>query len=243
MYDPAYFGRLRTDSTASSSSSETTADPSSSLSWSDASDHEDVPGRPYQERRPLREDASISNYQVIRAKGQLPERLLQAKTYIKSESLHENEPIFIARRRPQSAWSRAPSVQHPKTLHRTAFEVRLFDDFWKLYLPQSESAQPRQSLGFLIPAWTEVLRDYYYQQSDAVRLAFLAVCMARVGRHSQQRRMVEEGMKQYGRALFQTNAILGDRAKAQSEITPLACQLCGVYEVSLISIVLPTVLH
>ena len=121
---------------------------------------------------------------------------------------------------------------NPRAFSLTAFESQLVDQFFGLYYPRSNLAQPEQRFGFLVPQ-SEVVRSIAQTQLEPLRLAFLAVCLTRVGQYKNDRQLTDQSMRHYGKALYQLNTLLSDSTKNQDDDAALACQLCGMYEVSL----------
>ena len=130
---------------------------------------------------------------------------------------------------PVAQWE--PLVALPHTFNRTAFESQSFSLFWDLYLPAADGF-PAQGLGFLIPNWAVFLREASWSASEALRLSLLAMCLARIGHHSNDRSLIEEGMKQYVKALAKIHDALNDGLSTQSDEVGVACELLATYEVS-----------
>jgi hypothetical protein len=79
--------------------------------------------------------------------------------------------------------------------------------------------------------WTLVIPQMSSDET-ALNLAFLAVSAARVGRDNNDRRLVEESLKTYGRAPRDLQSALYDPNRMYSDATLVACMLLNLYESS-----------
>ena len=104
--------------------------------------------------------------------------------------------------------------------------------FWDLYMPQGDCAVKDD---FILKCghpvnWTLVIQQMSSEET-ALNLAFLAVSAARVGRDLNDKRLVEESLKIYGKALRDLQSALYDPKRMYSDGTLVACMLLGLYEI------------
>ena len=116
-------------------------------------------------------------------------------------------------------------------LRRVALGKQYQDLFWDLYLPQGDCAVKDE---FILKCghpvnWTFVIQQMSGEET-ALNLAFLAVSAARVGRDHNDKRLVEESLKIYGKALRDLQSALYDPKRMYSDGTLVACMLLGLYE-------------
>lgn len=78
--------------------------------------------------------------------------------------------------------------------------------------------------------WTLVIPQMPSDET-ALNLAFLAVSAARVGRDHHDRRLIEESLKIYGKALRDLQSALYDPKRMYSDGTLVACMLLNLYEI------------
>jgi hypothetical protein len=115
---------------------------------------------------------------------------------------------------------------------RIAFGKQFQDLFWDLYMPQGDCAVKDE---FILKCghpinWTLVIPQMPGDET-ALNLAFLAVSAARVGRDHKDRRLVEESLKIYGKALRDLQSALYDPKRMYSDETLVACMLLNLYEI------------
>lgn len=115
---------------------------------------------------------------------------------------------------------------------RIAFGKQFQDLFWDLYMPQGDCAVKDE---FILKCghpinWTLVIPQMPGDET-ALHLAFLAVSAARVGRDHKDRRLVEESLKIYGKALRDLQSALYDPKRMYSDETLIACMLLNLYEI------------
>jgi hypothetical protein len=78
--------------------------------------------------------------------------------------------------------------------------------------------------------WTLVIQQMSSDET-ALNQAFLAVSAARVGRDHGDKRLVEESLKVYGKALRDLQSALYDPKRMYSDGTLVACMLLNLYEI------------
>jgi hypothetical protein len=117
-------------------------------------------------------------------------------------------------------------------LRRVAFGKQCQDLFWDLYMPQGDCAVKDE---FILKCghpvnWTLVIQQMSTDET-ALNLAFLAVSAARVARDHNDRGLLQESLKVYGKALRDLQSALWDPKRMYSDGTLVACMLLGLYEI------------
>ena len=162
------------------------------------------------------------------------EKTLRSTPWSSNQPIETNDPIHARRQSQIQVLHRdtgAKMTAYPRTLSRSAFESLLIDRFFDLYYPQTIWSRPEQQFGFLVPH-SEVVTTVTQTQFEPLRQALLAICLTRVGQSTRDRKLVEQSMRHYSKALFHLNKLLADEKSAQKDATALACLICGMYEVS-----------
>ena len=118
------------------------------------------------------------------------------------------------------------------SFRRVALGQQFQNLFWDLYMPQGDCAVKD---AFILKCghpvnWTLVIRQMVNDET-ALNLAFLAVSAARIGRDHNDKRLVEESLKLYGKALRDLQSALYDPKRMYSDGTLVACMLLGLYEI------------
>ena len=114
-------------------------------------------------------------------------------------------------------------------LRRVAFGKQCQDLFWDLYMPQGDCAVKDE---FILKCghpvnWTLVIQQMSTDET-ALNLAFLAVSAARVARDHNDRGLLQESLKIYGKALRDLQSALWDPKRMYSDGTLVACMLLGL---------------
>ena len=115
---------------------------------------------------------------------------------------------------------------------RVALGKQCQDLFWDLYMPQGDCAVKD---AFILKCghpvnWMLIIQQMSSDET-ALDLAFLGVSAARVGRDHNDKRLVEESLKIYGKALKDLQSALYDPKRMYSDGTLMACMLLGLYEI------------
>ena len=119
----------------------------------------------------------------------------------------------------------------PDDLSRTAFENKALTLFWDLYLPKGDKGLFHSSIiGPRSQSWTEIVRDLNLDDRT-LRPALLAVCLARIGESKKDPPLIQQGIKQYGKALLEMNQALHDKNRAQTDEVLATGKLMAAYEV------------
>ncbi|KAF2172354.1 hypothetical protein M409DRAFT_50068 [Zasmidium cellare ATCC 36951] len=118
-------------------------------------------------------------------------------------------------------------LQH-RSFSRTALEIQVVDQFWKIYLPRDDPNTVY--IGAIVKApWKRAVQAICLQDRW-VLIALQACAFMSLGRLQRNRHYVQYGRQLYGRALRETNNAIRDPARAQSDGTLASCKLLGMYE-------------
>ncbi|ETN44630.1 uncharacterized protein HMPREF1541_10300 [Cyphellophora europaea CBS 101466] len=103
--------------------------------------------------------------------------------------------------------------------------------FWNLYMPHGDCIVKDE---FILKCghpmnWTEVVNELPNEES-CLESAFSALTISRVGKDSQDDRLVQESTKLYGRALKEMQLALYDTDRMHSDEVLTASMLLGLYE-------------
>lgn len=132
-----------------------------------------------------------------------------------------------------------------RSFSRTALEIQVVDQFWRIYLPQD--APNTIYIGAIVKTpWKRAVQALCLQDrwvSIALQACAFMVrietsqvtladgyCTQSLGRLQHNQSYVQYGQQLYGRALRETNNAIRDPTRAQSDGTLASCKLLGMYE-------------
>lgn len=117
-----------------------------------------------------------------------------------------------------------------KSLTRTAFELRIDEDFWTQYLPQEDPATvPGFGAGAKASSWVPTLRHLATQDSTT-RLALSATAFVTLGRLNNDE-IVRQGTRLYAQALRETNRVLQHPTLYQRDSVLASSRFLALFEV------------
>ncbi|KAK3722504.1 hypothetical protein LTR37_002496 [Vermiconidia calcicola] len=121
-----------------------------------------------------------------------------------------------------------PSGSQQHSLNRTAFEVDSEAVFLNRYLPQDEVGTVYIG-GITTAPWTQTVLDLA-KFDDTSRIALDALALTILGHAQSDQALLQESTRLYGKALRETNTLLQDPIKAQSDAVLGCCKTLALYE-------------
>ncbi|KAK1996605.1 hypothetical protein LX36DRAFT_580100 [Colletotrichum falcatum] len=124
----------------------------------------------------------------------------------------------------------ARTIHQPPSLSQSAFEDKIFDQFWDGYLPEAPLCVPGSAVARYSNAdWATTVRDLY-RTDTALRQSLLAFSLGTIGRRDKQQWMIDDGLKLYCDALGELNVALRHPKRWKTDALMLASRLLGFYE-------------
>jgi len=131
---------------------------------------------------------------------------------------------------PKATVSVARTIHQPPSLSQSAFEEKIFDLFWDVYMPGTPLCVPGNTIVRYSNAdWATTVRDLY-RTDPALRQSLLALSFGTIGRREKQQWMIDEGLRFYCDALSELKVALRHPKRWKTDALMLASRLLGFYE-------------
>ncbi|KAF2712901.1 hypothetical protein K504DRAFT_497737 [Pleomassaria siparia CBS 279.74] len=162
---------------------------------------------------------------------------------------YQREMIIVQVREGKGIYKPATQTQHQpvmsmasisdlrtRDLNRVSLETKFYTTFWDLYIPKDEFLS-KWGLGWGLGSSSEnsIARlshptTHKGPNSDTLRCALLALCVAKIGRADQDRIMVQRGLELYRKALDKVTAQIAWQGAFDTTDMIVTCRLLALYE-------------
>lgn len=127
----------------------------------------------------------------------------------------KNAGLSLPRKHSGASTSETDDIVLPETLTRSAYQNRLFELFWRLYLPRGRSLSHEVAVNS-VGGWIEAVQASQ-NHGKVVTKSLLALSLALVGRMDQVPWMSAEGQRLYGSALYDMGKSLSQQHKPKGK--------------------------